>query len=405
MAIQSFLDYLGTKNIFLQTNLAGDGQADLVYGSATNGDASIITQNDFSVNYTAWLKSAVFGSDDFYNYVDSLDLANETDILAKLDAGDFHVELNQNSSTGSPYITELQGLVDFDALFGDSTGTTLKTGRTTQDRFYVSEVDLPEANQAPTATHIEATATETESEYAGEFGVITNQDLPGDTDPKEINLLSTASDPDGDPLTVSAIQFFDENGDPIAKPDYITIDGNKLIVEQNHPDLNELLDGATLNISVEYTISDDHGHSIQNTADLEITGTADQYQSVGNEGSISDTHVNADSNQHVLDLNLDNDLPDNAIPDSFSFHSGTITADSANVAAPEGVTVSDDGADDWADDAFNLPTEDGTSENLDVPGALDDGQVDYIANITGPNEADDAVTVTVDYQYDYWYLA
>ena len=314
MAIQSFLDYLATKNIFLQTNLAGDGLADLVYGSATNGDSSIITQNDFSVNYTAWLKTVVFGSDDFIDYVDSLDLAGEADILAKLNAGTFTVELNQNSATGAPYIKELQGLVDFDALFGDSAGTTLRTGRTTQDRFYVSDAAVPAGNEAPTASTIEDTATETQSTF-DEDGTINNQDLPADSSLKTIDLLGTANDPDGDTLTASGFVFKDKDGNVIAQPSYVTIDGSNLKIEQNHPDLNHLGVGEELKISVTYTISDGLGGSVENTASLTITGTNDsptataivetatETQSTFDaDGTINNQDLLADSDLKIIDL-------------------------------------------------------------------------------------------------------
>jgi hypothetical protein len=42
---------------------------------------------------------------------------------------------------------------------------------------------------------------------------------------------------------------------------------------------------------------------------------------------------------------------------------------------------------------------------LDVAGALDDGKVDYNISFNGQADDGDTVTVQLDYQYDYWYLA
>ena len=146
--------------------------------SADGGDDSrIITQNDFSVNYTEWLKSDVFGSDEFYEYVDSLDLPNEADILPMLSDGTFSVQLKSELLDGVADITELQGLVDFDALFGDSSGNSRQDRQGgTQERFYVSDVTIPEPNEAPTASAIQDLATETLSTYDDDH-VITNRDL------------------------------------------------------------------------------------------------------------------------------------------------------------------------------------------------------------------------------------
>ena len=51
-------------------------------GDILNTSGCPITQSEFSTRFTAWLKSdSVFGSDDFYAYVDSLDLADEAACL------------------------------------------------------------------------------------------------------------------------------------------------------------------------------------------------------------------------------------------------------------------------------------------------------------------------------------
>ena len=85
-----------------------------------------MTQNEFSVKYTAWL-----------NYlVAEYGLGNDAD-------GDGTVEigLNQNDPNGTPWIEGMTA-EELDALFSSAESFTVKTGKTTQTRYYSDEFTI-----------------------------------------------------------------------------------------------------------------------------------------------------------------------------------------------------------------------------------------------------------------------
>ena len=102
----------------------GGGGSDTFSGwIADNGLIAVspeITQNQFSVQYTAWLQHLV---DDFGIGAD----LDEDSVIS--------VGLNQNDPTGTPFI---EGVLaeDLDAMFGGRTSFDAKTGKTTQERWY-----------------------------------------------------------------------------------------------------------------------------------------------------------------------------------------------------------------------------------------------------------------------------
>lgn len=115
-------------------------------GTYTTDD---MTQNIFSKYYTQWLENDVL-SGDGAAWVES---QLEGDQLAAFQAGDYHVELNQNDTEGAPYIVfgdgstyELSGLFE-----GDKDDFTWTQGRAEQTRYYFDDYSVPQdVNQAPT---------------------------------------------------------------------------------------------------------------------------------------------------------------------------------------------------------------------------------------------------------------
>jgi Ca2+-binding RTX toxin-like protein len=173
MSTSSFSDYL-----FDQTGL--------IIGTST------ITQNQFSVNYTAWLTSILTD--------DAAEWLNEQ--LG--DIGTFSVKLNQNDPDGAPYVEYLDAnlvlqtfsLVD---LFGDDPDAiTLKTGKTTQERYFFDTFTVPDTdvNDAPTDIHL----TIDPSFAAAATGVAGKATLEGNNEVSSTGALLvgilTASDPD-----------------------------------------------------------------------------------------------------------------------------------------------------------------------------------------------------------------
>ena len=107
-------------------------------GLATISDGT--TQSYFAVNYTAWL-TEIFNSEEVLAYLDGLGIDTSGGIVVKL---------NQNSEDGAPYI-EVGGVAYYDvfeSFFGGRTDVDLKTGKTSQERWYSDSFEFG-ANEAP----------------------------------------------------------------------------------------------------------------------------------------------------------------------------------------------------------------------------------------------------------------
>ena len=97
-----------------------------------NGKAAlqdgVTTQGEFASSYSQWLSS----------------LVQQYHLGADVDGdGTVSVDINQNSDDG-PMIEGVSA-EQLDAWFGDAQSLTVKTGRTTHERFYVDSFQLPDA--------------------------------------------------------------------------------------------------------------------------------------------------------------------------------------------------------------------------------------------------------------------
>jgi VCBS repeat-containing protein len=121
MSLTTFTEFLQTK------------------GLSTTG----LTQSQFSTNYTAWLTS-IFSDANVQQWLRDtykIDLAGQA----------IQVNLNQNSSTLLPTVNGITDQRIYDALFGDKSSLMVGTGKTAQERSYVSgfEADALKAMFAP----------------------------------------------------------------------------------------------------------------------------------------------------------------------------------------------------------------------------------------------------------------
>jgi hypothetical protein len=186
----NFIQYL--DSIYGTVTVTADSQT--VDGGDILIDGQSITQSQFSTSFTAWLKSDdVFGGDGFRDYVANQLAGNQdlSTILAMLDAGTYTVELNQNSA-GSPYIVELAGLIDFNALFSGAEDSIVKTGKVTQERFYVTDFST-DLNTPPDAHNDRWFVSDNTTATFGQNAALAN-DTDDDSDPLSIVAINGVVD-------------------------------------------------------------------------------------------------------------------------------------------------------------------------------------------------------------------
>lgn len=385
--VQSAADYIG----FLVYTQA-------LEGGATNADA--VAAGEAAV---AAMESGNFALTDLFGAAQSksgeVDGENITDPEPMLVVNGYSVPL-----------TDMLG-----GLTTESWDTTTKVGKTTQTithtREFYSSADVPDYNEnwavvntPPTATPIEVVFDETQSLFdSNHERTNTNPDI------KTVDLLDTASDPDGDTLTVSDVVF--DGG----QPSYIVFNPatNELEIDLNSRELDDLkLADDPLTFTVTYTISDGKGGSVSNTAEITINGTTDLYQGSG-EGTTSVTHLRSDAttgggniNGNVLTIVPTGGEGDEEGAFDYSLTGGgTISVTSAGLTGNQSAGVSDSGSDDWNPDAINVTSgapSNGPVELVDT--ALDDGKIDYNVRFNN-TDSTDSVTINVAYEYEYWYAA
>jgi len=269
--------------------------------------------------------------------------------------------------------------------------------------YHADWANPPKPNEAPTTSEIHVTATETQSTYDAAHG-LSNGAVE---DHKVVNLLEGASDPDGDTLTTGGYHFFDKDHNEITQPSYISIVDGNLVIDQNHRDLDGLKAGDHLGLSVTYDINDGNGHTISNTAYIDIEGTADLYQASGT-GHVEQTHFRSDSTAGGGNLNGNVLTPTFAEQqDGFDFTitSAKLTATETGLTGNEKVTVSDGTTVEFAGGAVNLDGTVTTDSRTLLDGALNDNKVDYNVGFNGQADPTDGVKVALDYNYDYWHWA
>lgn len=175
--------------------------------------------------------------------------------------------------------------IDLTLMMGDldteTWNTITKSGTIYHTREFFSTADAPEGyetdwadateNQAPTADPITWGVTEYDEHAVASSAA----------DPETIDLLTDAgaSDPDGDALSVVAGTVKIDNGDGTYSdlPSYLSYADGKLTIDRNSAEFDTLYKDDTLQVTIAYDITDGQGHTITNSVDLTITGTADQF--------------------------------------------------------------------------------------------------------------------------------
>lgn len=411
------------------------------FNNTYNSTLSASAQGQLSSNYTNWLSAEIKLAADYIGYLvfQQAKTAGATNVDAvaagkaafdAVSAGSFSLtDLfgAAQSKTGpvagtaisdptpklsvNGYELSLSGLLDGSKTATETWTTSTKVGKTTDTVFHTrefltttkaAEYDLNWAkiNSAPTADKITASLFETESDYDAQHNITNTA-----ADIKIVNLLdpTKVTDVDGDTLTTSNYTL-KVDGTSVSGLDYVSFENGALKIDTNSSTLNSLKLGEKLVMTVAYDINDGNGHTISNTAEVEIIGTSDQYQATGH-GSVQNTYLSSGGNVNNAQLVavFDTQNEQAGVIDR-QITSSKIIATEIGLTGNQKIGVSDSGTADWSSGTINL-TSAATSATVNlVSTALDDGKVDYNVNFN-KTDATDSVTVKLDYDYTYWYLA
>ncbi|WP_210448863.1 VCBS domain-containing protein [Vibrio crassostreae] len=94
-----------------------------------------------------------------------------------------------------------------------------------------------------------------------------------------VNLLGSTTDVDGDPLSVNHIQVtFEGNTGPLPAGVSIAPDGHTLIIDSHSSAFQHLSAGEKSDITIQYTVADNHGGQTPATATVTVVGSDDKAQ-------------------------------------------------------------------------------------------------------------------------------
>ncbi|MDO9143747.1 VCBS domain-containing protein [Rhodoferax sp.] len=280
-------------------------------------------------------------------------------------------------------VINLSAMFNFDDLDTATWETiTKKTGTIYHTREFYSDSTDPEGytddwaapqNEKPTAEAI----TWDVNEY-DDYAVSKGEDVGETSNTIDLLTAAKAADPEGLALSVSFTETL---------PSYITYADGKLTINTDSTDLDYLKLDEQLTKSFTYQISDGV-NTIDNTVNLTITGTADQFT-----GS---TYVSASVTSGFNTTTWDG---------SFNF---TLTAPAGafDFAGTALVTVTgdidNDHADNVNDEYVNVTLEGGSAVKLetwafDTTGPNQEGSTDYSTDTASANFASVDKTVSVSY--------
>ena len=171
-------------------------------------------------------------------------------------------------------------------------------------------------------THTGATTTLTAVNDNPDASPITDS-VTEDTDSHHsVNLLGTATDIDGDPLTISHIQVtFEGHTGPLPIGVGIAPDGHTLIIDSHSSAFQHLSAGQKSDITVHYMIDDNHGGQTPAVSTITMVGADDKANLVSNIIQLTETQA-LDSQYHTYKGALQLVDPDTGSNTQFVF-SGT----------------------------------------------------------------------------------
>lgn len=216
------------------------------------------SQSVFSKNYTAWLSTVVLADEAVANW---LNTQLDSDQLEAFQAGDYSVQLNQNSEDGAPYLDfgDELGRFELIELFQSNDGKENftwyqgKNNNAEQTRYYYDEYTAPGSpdNQAPTDIRLTISPELVETLT----GITANNASAANTSTGEgtvIGTLSAVAPDEGDTHTFEIVEDLTERFD--------IVDGNLLTLREGE-EIKEGDGSFTLTLKV----TDSAGNSFYET--------------------------------------------------------------------------------------------------------------------------------------------
>ncbi|MEW6997235.1 VCBS domain-containing protein, partial [Colwelliaceae bacterium BS250] len=298
---------IDTRKSVIQNLGEGESTTDTVTITSIDGTSHVVTVTIHGTNDAPFCSSEVqlsSGTEDtVINLTSAQLLANASDIdandlgqlsVANLTADHGSIVDNKDGTFSFNPAKDYNGDVHFSYDVKDIHGGVTHTGATTT---------LSAVNDNPDAQPVIDSITEdTDTHHA-------------------VNLLSGATDVDGDSLSISQVQVsFEGKTGPLPKGVSFASDGHTLVIDSHNPTFQHLSAGQNSDIVVHYMVDDNHGGQTAAVATITMVGTDDKATLASNIIQMTETQA-LDSQHNVYRGNLQLIDPDSGDNTQF-LHSG-----------------------------------------------------------------------------------
>ena len=306
------IDWVGNRKTTVGTTIdeLGENQTltDTITVYSKDGTAHDIVITIHGDNDRPYISSEVTlatGTEDTAQTLTTADLLTNTVDVDANDAGKLTIEnlvsdhgsLLDNKDGTFTFTPEkdYNGIVHFSYDVKDAHGGVTHTGATTT---------LAAVNDNPdTQPVIDSITEDTDTHHA-------------------VNLLSGATDVDGDSLSISQVQItFEGKIGPLPKGVSFANDGHTLVIDSHNPTFQHLSAGQNSDIVVHYMVDDNHGGQTAAIATITMVGTDDKATLASNVIQMTETQA-IDSQHHMFRGTLQLIDPDSGDNTHFEY-SGT----------------------------------------------------------------------------------
>ena len=324
------IDWVGNRKTTIGTTIDELGESQTltdtitVYSKGgTSHDIVITIHGDNDRPYISSEVTLATGTEDTAQTLTTADLLTNTVDVDANDAGKLTIEnlvsdhgSLLNNKDGTFTFTpekDYNGVVHFSYDVKDAHGGVTHTGATTT---------LAAVNDNPdTQPVIDSITEDTDTHHA-------------------VNLLSGATDVDGNSLSISQVQItFEGKTGPLPKGVSFANDGHTLVIDSHNPTFQHLSAGQNSDIVVHYMVDDNHGGQTAAIATITMVGTDDKATLASNVIQMTETQA-IDSQHHMFRGTLQLIDPDSGDNTHFEY-SGTYLG---NGFPPGDLTVHPDGS-------------------------------------------------------------